>query len=155
MKLRDSLIAGAMACSFVACGAEETAPVEEPTAGETETIGKGGGKEDAWDYRNDPTRLANFVNKNLEYDVDTLPKRGEAANKPWPGSYWPTYEDSTNHRWREGELSPLEKFDVAFNGWDASEVTGLRPFDAGNCQAGFDPDYYTNLGPAAAYMSQN
>ena len=159
MKLRDTLIAGAFACSFAACGGAEEAPVEEPTAGENaETIGKGTGKEDAWDYRNDPTRLANFVNKNLTYDVicddgedctDTLPKTGEAANKPWPGSYWPTYEDSTNHRWRTGadgekELSPLEKYDVAFNDWDASEVQNLRPFNASNCEAGFDTDYYTN-----------
>ena len=157
MKLRDTLIAGALAFSFNACAVDEETPVENAPGAETaETIGKGTGKEDAWDYRNDPTRLANFVNKNLEYDADTLPKSGEAANKPWPASYWPTWMDSTNHRWRSAsELSPMEKFDVAFNGWEIPvDFMDLRPFDPNNCEAGFDKEYYTSLGPAAGWMSE-
>ena len=157
MKLRETLVVGALAFGFSACGgAEEEEPIVTSPTGESEGIGKGTGKEDAWDYRNDPTRLADFVNKNLKYQIEALPKSGEAANKPWPASYWPTYMDSSNHRWRGAdELSPLEKYDVAYNGWDASEVSSLRPFDPNNCEAGFDGEYYEKLGPAAGWMSNN
>ena len=156
MKLRDTLLAGALAFAANACGTEEEINVEENSTVEAETIGKGTGKEDAWDYRNNPERLTNFVNKNLEYNIAELPKSGEAANKPWPASYWPTWEDSTNHRWREGELSPMEKFDLAFNDWELpSGFMELRPYDASNCAAGFDEAYYASLGPAASWMSRN
>ncbi len=157
MKLRDSLIIGALSMGMAACGGDEkTTDSETPEANApVEQIGKGGPKKDAWDNRNDPDVFERFLDKEMSYTLADLPRAGEAANKPWPASYWPTYQDSSNHRWRGAdELSPLEKFDVVYNGWDASTVAGKKPFNRDNCEDGFDADYYTNLGPAAGWMSE-
>ena len=109
------------------------------------------GKSDAWDYRNDPDRL----NMSLNYKLGELPKRGESEKTPWPGDYWATYKDSTNHRWQRGELSPLEKYDMAFNDWRPSEsFMSLEPFNPATCND-FDEEYYDRLGPAAKYQSRN
>jgi hypothetical protein len=146
---------GAMALTLIACGADDGSSADQ-TGDQPEVIGKGTGKEDAWDYRNDPARLAQFANKNLEYKFDALPRSGRAANTPWPESYWPTYQDSTNHRWRDGDLSPTEKYDVAFNGWAQPEgFMNLRPYDPNDCAAGFDQAYYEKLGPASRWMSEH
>src|SRR5262245_16777929 len=76
------------------------------------------GKADAWNAKNDPKRFAEFLNKDLVYKMADLPREGRSKIKPWAETYWPTYQDSTNHRWNgEKELSPLEKYDVAFNGF--------------------------------------
>src|SRR5687768_3346300 len=76
------------------------------------------GKADAWNAKNDPQKFADFLDKDLDYKMSGLPKEGRSKIKPWAETYWPTYEDGTNHRWQgEKELSPLEKYDVAFNNW--------------------------------------
>ncbi len=155
MNLRGTLIAGAAALGLAACGGEESAPVENTPESPAVENTKATGKADAWDYRNDPARMAQFVNQELNYKLDELPKTGEATNKPWPASYWPTYMDSTNHRWRSAdELSPMEKYDVAFNGWEVpAGFMDLRPFNPNRCEEGFDEEYYQKLGPAASWMS--
>ncbi len=147
---------GAAALAMCACGAESTESEGGEGAAEPEVIGKGSGKEDAWDYRNNPQAFSSFANKNFEYDFAKLPKTGKAASAPWPDTYWPTYQDSTNVRWRQGDLSALEKYDLVFNDWTMPEgFRDLKPFDPSNCQAGFSPDYYRKLGPAAKWMSEN
>lgn len=161
MRIREHLgrlLVGAAALGLAACGAEG----EEGAGGTTDDapavtpVGKGTGKADAWDYRNDPARLAQFAGAELEYEFAKLPKAGEAANKPWPADYWATYRDSTNRRWKSGELSPLEKYDLAFNGWEMpADFMDLRPYDPNNCEAGFDPEYYERLGPAARFQSEH
>jgi subtilisin-like proprotein convertase family protein len=51
-------------------------------------------------------------------------------------------------------MSPLEKYDLAFNGWKpAAGFDSLKPFDADSCGAAFDKKYYDGLGPAAKYQS--
>ncbi|MEZ4470498.1 MAG: proprotein convertase P-domain-containing protein [bacterium] len=157
MSIRKTLIIGSMGLGLVACG--EEADTQAPAAGDdtVTTVGKGTGKEDAWDSRNDPARMARFVGTSLEYELSKLPKSGKAAQTPWPDTYWPTYQDSTNARWMgKDEFSPLEKYDLAFNGWmPPAGFMDLRPYDANDCEAGFDKEYYTSLGPAARYMSEN
>ena len=113
-----------------------------------------GGKADEWNWSNDPARFQ----IDFEYTLAKLPGKGEAESIPWPDTYWPTYKDSTNHRWQgEQTLSPLEKYDLAFNSWSQPEgFMELRPF--AGCYSGtaadkFDPDYYEKLGPAARYQS--
>jgi len=145
-----------LALPLVGCGTDD-ATDEAGKPDETGSVDDktGLGKADAWNSRNNP----NGLRVNMEYSWATLNTQelqtGEAENAPWPDTYWPTYEDSTNFRWLEGQLSPLEKFDAAFNNWDPSKVDGLKPFDAGNCGAEWDAEYYDKLGPAAKYMSQN
>lgn len=141
---------------LVACGeaTESNTPAPQETVA---AVGKDTGKEDAWDSRNNPAGLARFVGRSLNYTLSELPKSGAAATAPWADTYWATYLDSTNHRWQGvTELSPLEKYDLAFNGWELpAGFMDLRPFDPNDCEAGFDKDYYTSLGPAARFMSDN
>lgn len=113
------------------------------------------GKADAWNRRNNPEGLRIELNKNLA----ELPLEGEAENRAWPDTYWPTYKDSVNARWQTtgtflDDLSPVEKYDVVFNNWDPFQVENLRPFDGKNCDPeSFDAEYYEHLGPLASYVS--
>jgi hypothetical protein len=111
---------------------------------------------EAIDWVNDPARFG----LPLEKRVDRLESRGTAKRRPWADTYWPTYQDGVNHRWQdtgvfENDLSPAEKYDAAFNGWDPKSVKGLRPFRAeyGGFDKPFDAEYYRKLGPFAKYCS--
>lgn len=158
MKLDKLLLASAATVGLAACAADSDSGAPDPVDNsQVEIIGKESGKEDAWNSRNNPEIFARFLGKELVYTLADLPKKGEAANTPWAGDYWATYKDSTNHRYLGNtELSPLEKYDVAFNGWEVpAGFMDLRPYDPANCEAGFDADYYRSLGPAARFMSEN
>ena len=51
----------------------------------------------------------------LERRFDRLPQKGEAKKIPWPGSYWPTSQDSINVKWAgPGTDSPVAKYQKAF-----------------------------------------
>lgn len=115
-----------------------------------------GGKADAWDRLNSPERFARFLDEKLEYHLATLPLSGKANKMPWPASYWPTYQDSTNVRWDGPDTySPMEKYDIAFNGWvPPSGFDDLVPHDASCRTDAFDVEYYEALGPAARWMSE-
>ena len=70
----------------------------------------------AWGAMSDPDRLG----LDMEETLSALPLSGTADKKPWPGSYWPTYTDSINHRWAgPTTASPSEKYAEAFG------LTGL------------------------------
>ncbi|RLB57373.1 MAG: hypothetical protein DRI34_07820 [Deltaproteobacteria bacterium] len=116
-----------------------------------ECIDKSAPKADRWDSQNDPQ----LFGVDLEYQLEQLPTSGEAERVPWPSTYWPTYEDSVNVRWQgQGKYSPLEKYDMAFNGWTPPEgFDSLVPFKG--CGQEFDQEYYDQLGPAAKYWSNN
>jgi subtilisin-like proprotein convertase family protein len=112
------------------------------------------GKEDAWDWRNDPRRF----DHDLNYHITDLPREGRAERVAWPSTYWPTYEDSINHRWQRDTFSPAEKYDRAFNGWTPEEgFMELRPFSRSRPEPeqGWDPAYYERLGPLASHVSRN
>lgn len=111
---------------------------------------------DAWRPSNDPLRFR----VALDLRVDALPRSGIARPRPWADSYWPTYQDGINFRWQRtgrflDDLSPAEKYDVAFNGWDPQRVRGLRPYPAvyGRFADPFDASYYEELGPLARDVS--
>ncbi len=114
----------------------------------------GDGKEDRWNRANDPERFDGEFN----YHVADLPLTGSADRDAWPSTYWPTYEDSINVRWDGAELSPAQKYDVAFNGWTPPEgFLELRPFNRNNPVPGDDWDtaYYEQQGPLATHISNN
>ncbi len=159
MRIRTLPIAlgTALAMLLAGCLSHPTDDEGGPTAEGDKDAPFLGGKADAWDSRNDPERFASFLDKDLAYELAGLPKSGEADNKPWPGSYWPTYMDSANHRWEgKGTWSPLEKYDLVFNGWVPEEgFSDLRPFDPNGCGTdNWDKDYYSGLGPAAKFQSE-
>ena len=171
MRLSDLLLTALAATALVACGSDDSdsegsspsdAPETPNAEGQQNT--KLGDKQDAWDAANNPERMARFLERDLDYTYDNLPKNGTVNKISWPATYWPTYADSTNYRWRatDGEvptidqLSPLEKYDVAFNNWEITpEFLKLKPFNGSNCGAVWDEDYYREIGPAARWMSEN
>lgn len=124
-----------------------------------------GGKGDAWDYSNDPARLA----QRLNYRLAELPRNGKLdqpvwkdryptapATLPvaWSDTYWPSAERSTNHRWINASTrSPLEKYDAAFNNAPGCAVqpdTTCGP----TAKAKWD-EYFTCAGPAARWHSKS
>ena len=111
-----------------------------------------GGKEDAWNSANDPARLATSFN----YRIDELPRSGATEHEVWAASYWPTYQGSTNHRWLGPTvLSPVEKYDAAFNGWapsaDYADLSDLR--DCGDDASERYTAYRAALGSAARWQA--
>ncbi|KAG6615914.1 elicitor-like transglutaminase [Phytophthora cinnamomi] len=68
--------------------------------------------------------LASFFGEKLEVDFTTLQKHyayATASSAPWPGSYWPTFQDGINHAWKHGEASASEKYARAFD-LDAADL---------------------------------
>jgi len=123
--------------------------------------GAGGeGKEDRWNWVNNPER---FDSNGLNYHFADLPTRGAAEREAWRSTYWPTYDDSIQARWQHtgnamDDLSPAEKYDMAFNDWTPSEeFLALRPFDRNRPvpETDWDPAYYDQLGPLASHVSRN
>ena len=109
-------------------------------------------QKESWDYMNRPEAFQ----LPLTLQIDTLPLQGEVDVIPWTETYWPSMEDSMNARWLDTRtLSPLEKYDVAFNGWQPpAGFMSLRPLTRENCASGqWDPEYYEQLGPAAKKWS--
>jgi len=101
------LLSGLLSCLWLAIGCTQQ-PVEHQNMGPGESIAA---KSDQWGALDDPARL----NKNLVYELEALPLQGEAEQIPWPGSYWPTYQDSINHKWDGPESTPASvKFGQAF-----------------------------------------
>jgi len=123
-----------------------------------ESDGKDPGKKaDQWNAANNPTGFE----ISFEYNYDKLMEfqTGEAEQTPWPSDYWSYYEDSINVRYAgEGTLSPVEKYDVAFNNWTPNME--LKPMDvSADCEDGLIKDkhdeYYAQLGPAAKWQHEN
>ena len=103
-----------LASFFTACG-----ELDDTVDGES-------AEKERWDARNSPDR---FTDITLKYDFDSLPTSGRADVDVWPSTYWATYEDSINVQWKAGELSPAQKYDVAFNGWTVPEgFMDLKPY---------------------------
>ncbi len=141
----------------IACSGGDPADTE----GKPEDDGKiVDGKADAWNPTNNPNRFR----LELEYAWDVLKEyeEGAAAQVPWPSDYWSYYEDSTNVRYHgSNELSPVEKYDTAFNDWEAD--MSLLPLDVhADCSNTYDgtiidthDEYYDHLGPAASWQHRN
>ena len=59
-------------------------------------------------------RLAEHFGKPMVTKLADLPSEGAKTSAPWPGPYWPTYQDSINVIVKKKELSPAAKFAKAF-----------------------------------------
>jgi subtilisin-like proprotein convertase family protein len=130
----------------LACSAAEKLP-EEPQL-------EADGKADGWTFSNNP----NSFGIPLVTELADLPLEGRAEVVPWTETYWPSMEDGFNARWQgPGTLSPLEKYDMAFNGWTPPPgFERLRPLTPESCRTGaWDRAYYEALGPAARHWSDN
>jgi subtilisin-like proprotein convertase family protein len=116
-------------------------------------------KADQWNYANNPQRFG--VAFEYAYDALKVHTQGRAAQIPWPSDYWAYTADSTNVRFHgDSILSPVEKYDLAFNGWTPDPA--LKPVSLYSaCQEGViklsdeQKKYYDNLGPAAKWQHEN
>lgn len=160
----------ALAVPFSACS--DNAPADDGNDPEASLPGdidnsndSLGGKADAWDYTNDPARLA----RNLVYTLADLPRTGKLespvwkdrypsavgkAPVAWADTYWPSIEGSTNVRWQGPDTkSPLEKYDAAFNG-----VAGCENIPSELCGADAKANwgaYFQCAGPAARWQIEH
>ncbi|OWZ13739.1 Transglutaminase elicitor [Phytophthora megakarya] len=62
----------------------------------------------------DIAKLEAYFGKSMEMNLKNLPTDGVHTPSPWPGPYWPTYQDGINVQWNQGEPSPAEKYATAF-----------------------------------------
>ena len=152
MNRKLSIIVPILMAGLIGCG--DTTVVDTSTLDDRPeaTDKDNASKADQWNWANNPDRFQ----VDLNYTLDELPTAGRSEHIPWPATYWPTYEDSINVRWNKPELSPAEKYDVAFNNWEPTEeFMALKPYSSSNCSdKSWDQSYYDNLGPAANYVSR-
>ncbi|HUH01324.1 MAG TPA: hypothetical protein VML75_04970, partial [Kofleriaceae bacterium] len=91
--------------------------LEKPTTDDTKTDDSDS-KAEAWNNANSPSGFA----ANLEHKLAALPADGVASNRPWAANYWPTYQDSINHRWAGASSdSPAMKYQKAFGGTNVED----------------------------------
>ena len=112
-----------VALALSACGIGNDTQIENPAVERaTEAL--------AWDQAQDnPENLDPSMTMNKKFSE--LPLLGEAEQKPWPGYYWPTYQDSINNKWDGASSSaPTTKYAQAFG------RTGLE--DRVSAQYGID-----------------
>ncbi|KUF77135.1 ABC transporter G family member 10 [Phytophthora nicotianae] len=62
----------------------------------------------------DIAKLEAFFGTKMEMTLKDLPTQGVHTPSPWAGPYWPTYQDSINVVWSQGQPSPAEKYAKAF-----------------------------------------
>jgi hypothetical protein len=121
-----------------------------------------GGKGDAFDFANDPERMA----QRLNYRLAELPKTGKRtkpvwatqfpdavgrAEVAWADTYWPTVEGGHNTRYQGANVkSPIEKYDAAFNNKPGCETQPDSTFGA-NAKAEWD-EYKKCAGPATKWQ---
>lgn len=143
-----------VSCIMIACQEPTQQPIDsyQAQASVASREHREQDKGDAWDYANDPKHFG----LPLTYELSALPMQGRVKEDPWPETYWPSRDDSYNVRWLDDQFSPLEKYDLAFNGWiPPYGFEHLRPLTPENCESGtWDPEYYEALGPAAKAWSE-
>uniref|UniRef100_H3GZF3 Transglutaminase elicitor n=1 Tax=Phytophthora ramorum TaxID=164328 RepID=H3GZF3_PHYRM len=62
----------------------------------------------------DIAKLEAYFGTSMETTLKNLPTEGVHTPSPWPGPYWPTYQDGINVQWSNGQPSPAEKYATAF-----------------------------------------
>ncbi|RLN47767.1 hypothetical protein BBJ28_00019869 [Nothophytophthora sp. Chile5] len=78
----------------------------------------------------DIAKLEAFFGQSMEMTLSALPTSGVFTPSPWPGPYWPTYQDSINVVWSSGEPSAAEKYATAF-GLDVTDFMDAVSADNG------------------------
>ena len=180
MKKVLSILIGILFIATIGCDTADDKMGEKP-----ETNGKDPAlAADQWNPANNPTQF----HVEFEYKYTELKQyaTGRAEQLPWPSDYWSYYEDSINVRYKGvsttdwTKLSPVEKYDMAFNNWEPPEgFLELMPLnlsvDCGMSEATGEPaegdepdptqpypqvvdthdDYYNALGPAALWQHKN
>lgn len=84
---------------------------EDPPGDDGERDARSVEQQEVWTARDNPS----VFDDNIERRLADLPSSGKVAREPWPGPYWPTWQDSINDRWAGGRArSPAAKYGSAF-----------------------------------------
>jgi hypothetical protein len=78
----------------------------------------------------DIAKLEAYFGTSMEMTLANLPTVAVHSPSPWPGPYWPTYQDSINVIWSSGEPSAAEKYATAF-GLDVTDFMDKVSADNG------------------------
>ncbi|GMF35698.1 unnamed protein product [Phytophthora lilii] len=78
----------------------------------------------------DIAKLEAYFGASMEMTLKNLPTVCVHTPSPWPGPYWPTFQDSINVQWSKGEASPAEKYATAF-GLDVTDFMNKVSADNG------------------------
>ncbi|MBZ5711742.1 hypothetical protein [Nannocystis pusilla] len=107
--LRAALLLGVLCPGLSAC--DEPVDEAEDEEALTESQEEALLYREGWSKADDPRLLG----KDFNFEFHELPTNGWAERTPWPGYYWPTYNDSINYRWAGSKVrSPAEKYGAAF-----------------------------------------
>ncbi len=91
--------------AFSGCGVGEVTVLEVSAERDEAT------QKEEWSAADSPE----LFSSGLERRFDVLPTSGEAAQVPWPGSYWPVSHDTINARWAGASSdSAAKKYERAF-----------------------------------------
>lgn len=130
-------------------------------------------QKEAWDAPDMPARFE-LQGAKFEYNYQAIKEKGwnqGGVEVPaWPDTYWPTFEDGLAARWQSLAgvpedracsdnidcLSPLEKYDAAFNKWVPGKgFFDLKKYSPDMCgwqtaavKPHWDKSLYAQLGPA-------
>jgi hypothetical protein len=63
----------------------------------------------------DVQKLETYFGESMEMRLKKLPTTGVFDPAPWPGPYWPMYQDGINVIWSLNEPSAAEKYATAFD----------------------------------------
>uniref|UniRef100_K3X2H2 Elicitor-like transglutaminase n=1 Tax=Globisporangium ultimum (strain ATCC 200006 / CBS 805.95 / DAOM BR144) TaxID=431595 RepID=K3X2H2_GLOUD len=66
----------------------------------------------------DTDKLSAYYDEPLIVNYNVLQSSYRSSSRvpiPWPGSYWPSYRDGINYRWKSDEASPAEKYARGFS----------------------------------------
>ena len=154
--LLKTLLISILAIALFACADDGSSAADTDPGQKAESTAKPQ-KADQWNWTNNPDRF------QIEFDhkFEALVQNEEAVADqiPWPSDYWSYYQDSINVRYDGNELSPVEKYDMAFNGWAPNDEH--KPMDvSADCEDKVivldetQTAYYDNLGPAANWQHQ-
>ncbi|KAG7399181.1 hypothetical protein PHYBOEH_009539 [Phytophthora boehmeriae] len=78
----------------------------------------------------DIAKLEAYFGTSMVTTLSELPTVGVHTPSPWPGPYWPTYQDGINVIWSPGEPSAAEKYATAF-GLDVTDFMDKVSADNG------------------------
>uniref|UniRef100_A0AAV1V9D1 Transglutaminase elicitor n=1 Tax=Peronospora matthiolae TaxID=2874970 RepID=A0AAV1V9D1_9STRA len=75
-------------------------------------------------------KLEKHFGRPLETKLANLPDEGAKERAPWPGPYWPEYQDCINVDYRKDDVSATEKYATAF-GLDVITMMDIISRDLG------------------------
>ncbi|KAE9300090.1 hypothetical protein PF001_g15123, partial [Phytophthora fragariae] len=103
--------------SHPAFGGPMHGKVVNPVVPTPEQNSKAGAARNLEAQLSDIARLEAYFGTSMETNFNVLKDSYSSAVRdvlPWSGDYWATYKDGVNVEWKDGDVSPAEKYAAAF-----------------------------------------